>query len=1021
MISVILYGRNDSYGYNLHKRAAISLNCFAEVLAEPDDEILFVDYNTPNELPTFVEAIYDTLTPRAKSYLRVLRARPELHRKLVRNTHLIVLEPQPRNIAIRRSNPRNRWVLNTNTDMIFLPREGYRTLNDAFRDLPDAYYTLPRFELPEPFWESFPRSQPAAILEACRDFAPRLHLDEVTLSLPESRYDQVGDFQLAPRQILFDVHGFDERMIHGWHCDSNIAKRLFLHYGSTGSLAGRLKGYHCDHTRVATLNHTLDLKVDNNVQEFVFAVTEPEARHQSETWGAPDEAIEEVDFQGDPAARFTAAVSTALGGPQEAEYEADSHTLRSYAWCRPEHTLPYLAGELAVYPRSTRCAYIGNNPRMRDLAGRCIAEMGFEPALQAVALDARPSAETLLNSFDVLIFDFSLHPDTRVPAEIDRVTDWPRDLRYSLGAVARVLESCAERAAAGNVRVPDCLTINANHHTFRDFAGQFLLLTSTPFATHVRRGRPRMGEERRYRSSTWKYTEDAMRSFFGYDVTDFSVPRIGAGQSVDFTSAGQPGRFKDGHWGATDYTGSWTDGCRAAVVFEPTTGLAENLVAVVRVNEAFIPPEDEPIHVQALLDGVALARWSLFTRYEPVDGKAILPGASLAGRSQCRLEFHVENPQSTARAALAQGQQVIGDDPRMLGIKVQRIEFVSDACFRYRFGDALEFTTQGAGAAHGYNGWSLPDDLGMWTFGGESHVRLTLDQPMEGRALGIFTINDVAVSEDSPARRVRVLVNGAVAAHWTLGPARDLGDLRVLLPAQAFRGTEPQTISFDIEDPRTPVQLGWSDWDKRPLGFRLSRLRIVPAGRLSYRPGDAIDFVEGGDSLVFLEDSSDEWSLPGPRGSWTIGPRAGFRVPFEKPVSGDLPAAFIISDCMIGPAAPSLAVSVKANGRDAGAWTVTDRRPHCQTILIPADVAAASPALTITFEIAQPRSPQSFGWSTDARPLGFQLARAVIGRDRAEVPKFKAVGRERPMYQRILGLPQYVLHVARVLMQRYGR
>ena len=46
-ISVVLYGRNDNYGYNLHKRGALSLNCMAEVLKDPADEILFVDYNTP--------------------------------------------------------------------------------------------------------------------------------------------------------------------------------------------------------------------------------------------------------------------------------------------------------------------------------------------------------------------------------------------------------------------------------------------------------------------------------------------------------------------------------------------------------------------------------------------------------------------------------------------------------------------------------------------------------------------------------------------------------------------------------------------------------------------------------------------------------------------------------------------------------------------------------------------------------------------------------------------------------------
>jgi len=164
MISVILYGRNDSHGYNLPKRATISINCIAELLGDEGDEILFVDYNTPNDLPTFIEAIYDTLTARAKSRLRVFRVRPELHTRLVERTHLSALEPHSRNIAIRRSNPQNRWILSTNTDMIFLPREGVASLADAVRDLPDAQYIVPRFDLPEPLWESFPRTDPDAVI-----------------------------------------------------------------------------------------------------------------------------------------------------------------------------------------------------------------------------------------------------------------------------------------------------------------------------------------------------------------------------------------------------------------------------------------------------------------------------------------------------------------------------------------------------------------------------------------------------------------------------------------------------------------------------------------------------------------------------------------------------------------------------------------------------------------------------------------------------------------------------------------
>ena len=71
MLSIIVYGRNDNYGYNLHKRAAISLNCLAEILTEESDEILFVDYNTPDDFPTFPEAISDTLSSKLKFFISV--------------------------------------------------------------------------------------------------------------------------------------------------------------------------------------------------------------------------------------------------------------------------------------------------------------------------------------------------------------------------------------------------------------------------------------------------------------------------------------------------------------------------------------------------------------------------------------------------------------------------------------------------------------------------------------------------------------------------------------------------------------------------------------------------------------------------------------------------------------------------------------------------------------------------------------------------------------------------------------
>src|SRR5262245_37960432 len=164
MISVVLYGRNDTHGYNLHRRVALSLNCLAEVLTDRTDEIIFVDYNTPDELPTAVEALADTLTDRCLGLLRVLRVPASLHtERYGGRTHLAVAEPVARNVAARRANPSNRWLLSTNSDMVLVPLEG-KSLSELCGDLPDGFYALPRFELPEWIWERLPRTDPQRAL-----------------------------------------------------------------------------------------------------------------------------------------------------------------------------------------------------------------------------------------------------------------------------------------------------------------------------------------------------------------------------------------------------------------------------------------------------------------------------------------------------------------------------------------------------------------------------------------------------------------------------------------------------------------------------------------------------------------------------------------------------------------------------------------------------------------------------------------------------------------------------------------
>ena len=232
MISVIVYGRNDSHGYNLHRRAALSFNCIAEVLTDPDDEIVFVDYNTPDELPTFVEALADTLTDHCLGLLRVLRVPAAIHeQRFSDRTHLPAIEPVARNAGVRRANPANRWLLSTNTDMIFLPHSD-RSLSEICGELPDGFYGLPRFELPEWLWERLPRSDPDRAMAEIERLGPGLRLDEPTVSNEWIRFDAPGDFQLILRDDFLAIDGLDEEMLLGYHVDSNLSRRM-LKFEST--------------------------------------------------------------------------------------------------------------------------------------------------------------------------------------------------------------------------------------------------------------------------------------------------------------------------------------------------------------------------------------------------------------------------------------------------------------------------------------------------------------------------------------------------------------------------------------------------------------------------------------------------------------------------------------------------------------------------------------------------------------------------------------------------------------------
>jgi hypothetical protein len=481
MLSVIVYGRNDQYGYNLHKRAALSLNAIAAHLSGTS-EIIFVDYATPDTLPTFPEAIRDTLTAHTKNHLRILRVRPSVHQARKGQSPLQVIEPLARNVALRRVNTANRWVLSTNTDIIPVMR-GTRSLEALVAGLSDGFYQTPRIEVPESVWEDFDRADPDTAIAELARLGRALHLDEIVYGAPHILFDGPGDFQLMPTQALKQIGGFDETMVMGWHVDANIARRMQLLFGHITPLHEDVFAYHCDHTREVTAAHKPD-QVQNDQYRYVWNVQTPDACGYGADWGLAGETLEEISLRGKRLPVFENAIKAASGPPATAPYQSFyTHETYGRVETHAAHVMPYLADLVVSLPRTTRFFWFGLREDMRARAAAAFAGLGFASAPEAPSADAPPDvwasmADKALQSGGVFVFDFGWSGTGEMPPEA----------RRRLGS-AFVRLICGEQARIAAGQSPRLfVAIDSVHGRFEHFFADRVAATITPFSTRLRHG-----------------------------------------------------------------------------------------------------------------------------------------------------------------------------------------------------------------------------------------------------------------------------------------------------------------------------------------------------------------------------------------------------------------------------------------------------------------------------------------------------------------------------------------------------
>jgi hypothetical protein len=296
MITFLVVGRNDGYGVNLHKRTAISLNYMAGLCAETDDEIIYVDCNTPAHELTLTESIADTLTPEARARLKTYRITGEQMEGAIGKTPLVFSDELSRNVGIRRSNPRNPWLLSTNCDILIHPLGG-KSIQEILSGLKPRFYLCARVGIPIAQWQSLDRANLIQISEFCDGVIHQGFRLAPEKEQPWLRFASVGDFQLAPRGQWFEIRGCEEGMKLWGHSDANNAKRLSLLNGGgrTPDLTHEFAVMHLDHNPAISVSHEKIL-VHNDWQKWIEEVREPSSQN-SDAWGLPDLELPAIQLQ----------------------------------------------------------------------------------------------------------------------------------------------------------------------------------------------------------------------------------------------------------------------------------------------------------------------------------------------------------------------------------------------------------------------------------------------------------------------------------------------------------------------------------------------------------------------------------------------------------------------------------------------------------------------------------------------------------------------------------------------------
>lgn len=220
-LSAVICSRNDNYGGNLIERSTFCLNSMVDTF----DEVWYIDWNSDTQ--SLLYEIWPNLLKVGK--IRHIVIPPETAQVMTRfdPDAQKCCEVLARNIGIRRAT--GAWIISTNIDIIAPKREiidkKIETLNNK------TFYTVSRRSVTVE--EILPMGYEN--INNVRDFLyetiteERRYFEKVREGDDYSIINCCGDFQMAHRDIWYEIRSFEESLIYPLYADTNIQKKAVMH------------------------------------------------------------------------------------------------------------------------------------------------------------------------------------------------------------------------------------------------------------------------------------------------------------------------------------------------------------------------------------------------------------------------------------------------------------------------------------------------------------------------------------------------------------------------------------------------------------------------------------------------------------------------------------------------------------------------------------------------------------------------------------------------------------------------